>query len=438
MVLLSELKQNNMFWGVSLDGGKRYTQIVETSFHISMAALEQSTDELPKGKRSVSLWIQHEKAEFLLCTLEHNRIMQQPLDLNFTEGEEITLFTTGCNGSIHLSGYLMDEPDIENEMPEMSEEEMSDEEEDSEAEVPELLPAEDDSLIIHGTGKKRKMLEAQTKKKRQKVVVQDEGLDFDSDDDEEDDADYTIEDEDDNDLSEDDSDDDEDDDDDDDDDSDLDDTFDEDGEEDDDSEVEEKVVLQKDKKNKTPKKSIEPVITPNKSSLTPKRSSETPKTPNINGTPAESESSKKKKKKKNKDNNTSINTPSQSEKKSKNETPQKPNTPNRRVLAEGLIVEDIKVGNGPPAKSSKMVQMYYVGKLSNGKQFDSCTGGKPFKFRLGKQEVIKGWDVGVQGMKVGGKRRLIVPPKLGYGNHKQGPIPANSTLVFDVELKSVS
>lgn len=90
-------------------------------------------------------------------------------------------------------------------------------------------------------------------------------------------------------------------------------------------------------------------------------------------------------------------------------------------------------------KKGKMAHVYYVGKLQkDGKQFDSCTKGKPFRFRLGASEVIQGWDKGVEGMKVGGKRRLTVPPQQAYGNQRQGPIPPNSTLVFEVELKGVS
>jgi len=92
------------------------------------------------------------------------------------------------------------------------------------------------------------------------------------------------------------------------------------------------------------------------------------------------------------------------------------------------------------AKKGKFISVYYSGKLkSNGKQFDKCIGGKPFKFRLGSGEVIKGWDIGFENMKVGGKRTIIVPPNMGYGAQRMGKdIPPNSTLVFDVELKAVS
>ena len=83
--------------------------------------------------------------------------------------------------------------------------------------------------------------------------------------------------------------------------------------------------------------------------------------------------------------------------------------------------EDIRVGNGPEAKAGKHVGMYYKGTLTkSGKQFDQCLQGKPFKFKLGKGEVIKGWDIGVEGMKVGGKRKLTIPANMGYGAQGAG------------------
>ncbi|OAD61480.1 46 kDa FK506-binding nuclear protein [Eufriesea mexicana] len=104
----------------------------------------------------------------------------------------------------------------------------------------------------------------------------------------------------------------------------------------------------------------------------------------------------------------------------------------------GVQIEEIKVGNGPFAKSGKFVSVYYVGRLKNGKKFDSTTQGDGFKFRLGREEVIKGWDIGIVGMKVGGKRRIIIPPAMAYGAKGSPPvIPGNSTLVFEVELRNV-
>jgi len=105
-----------------------------------------------------------------------------------------------------------------------------------------------------------------------------------------------------------------------------------------------------------------------------------------------------------------------------------------RELSNGLKIQDAIVGNGPQAKTGMKVSMRYIGKLPNGKVFDSNTKGKPFTFRLGAGEVIKGWDEGVAGMKVGGERLLIIPPSLGYGSRKMDSIPPNSTLKFEVKL----
>lgn len=99
---------------------------------------------------------------------------------------------------------------------------------------------------------------------------------------------------------------------------------------------------------------------------------------------------------------------------------------------------DVKVGKGAMAESGKTVIVHYVGTLQNGKKFDSSRDrGEPFSFRLGAGEVIKGWDEGIAGMKVGGIRKLTIPPELGYGARGVGPIPPNSTLLFEVELLEV-
>ena len=108
--------------------------------------------------------------------------------------------------------------------------------------------------------------------------------------------------------------------------------------------------------------------------------------------------------------------------------------------ASGLQYWDIKKGTGPVAKSGQMVKVHYTGWLTDGKKFDSSLDRKePLEFRLGAGMVIRGWDEGVAGMKVGGKRQLRIPPDLGYGARGAGgAIPPNSTLVFDVELLGVN
>src|SRR4051812_42682655 len=104
-----------------------------------------------------------------------------------------------------------------------------------------------------------------------------------------------------------------------------------------------------------------------------------------------------------------------------------------------LQIEDVVVGNGVEAVKGKTVSVHYTGWLTDGKKFDSSKDrGQPFTFPLGGGRVIKGWDEGVAGMKVGGVRRLTIPPQLGYGaSGAGGVIPPNATLVFEVELLDV-
>ncbi|HKA41547.1 MAG TPA: FKBP-type peptidyl-prolyl cis-trans isomerase [Burkholderiales bacterium] len=105
----------------------------------------------------------------------------------------------------------------------------------------------------------------------------------------------------------------------------------------------------------------------------------------------------------------------------------------------GLIVEEVVVGQGALANAGQKVKVHYTGWLTNGTKFDSSKDrGDPFVFDLGAGRVIKGWDEGVQGMKVGGTRKLTIPPELGYGARGAGGvIPPNATLVFEVELLGV-
>jgi FKBP-type peptidyl-prolyl cis-trans isomerase len=106
--------------------------------------------------------------------------------------------------------------------------------------------------------------------------------------------------------------------------------------------------------------------------------------------------------------------------------------------SSGLEYDDIKKGAGDAATRGDVVVVHYTGWLNDGKQFDSSKGGEPFSFKLGAGEVIKGWDEGVAGMMVGGKRKLWIPPELGYGRRGALPeIPPNAELVFEVELLEI-
>lgn len=109
------------------------------------------------------------------------------------------------------------------------------------------------------------------------------------------------------------------------------------------------------------------------------------------------------------------------------------------TTSSGLQYIDQVAGTGDTAKAGQTVSVHYTGWLTNGKKFDSSVDrGQPFSFRLGVGQVIKGWDEGVQGMKIGGKRKLTIPSNLGYGARGAGGlIPPHATLVFDVELLGV-
>ncbi len=116
----------------------------------------------------------------------------------------------------------------------------------------------------------------------------------------------------------------------------------------------------------------------------------------------------------------------------------KSNTMQNTPSQPQLLAKDEIVGTGDVAESGMRVTVHYTGRFVDGKVFDSSvTRGEPFQFILGSGQVIQGWDRGIVGMKVGGKRLLSIPPELGYGSQDYGPIPANSTLIFEIELLKV-
>ena len=107
-------------------------------------------------------------------------------------------------------------------------------------------------------------------------------------------------------------------------------------------------------------------------------------------------------------------------------------------LESGALYQDVTPGTGAEAKYNTRVRVHYTGRLPNGKQFDSSRNGEPYEFTIGAREVIRGWDEGVPGMKVGGRRQLVLPAALGYGADGAPPdIPPHSVLVFDLELVDV-
>ena len=117
-----------------------------------------------------------------------------------------------------------------------------------------------------------------------------------------------------------------------------------------------------------------------------------------------------------------------------------PEPDNTKQMENGLKIQDLKVGTGQEVKAGDTITVNYVGALENGTVFDaSAKHGGPATFQIGVGDLIKGWDLGIPGMKIGGKRKLIVSPSLGYGSHNvgNGLIPPNSTLVFEVELLAI-
>jgi FKBP-type peptidyl-prolyl cis-trans isomerase len=107
-------------------------------------------------------------------------------------------------------------------------------------------------------------------------------------------------------------------------------------------------------------------------------------------------------------------------------------------MVGGVSIEEMKVGSGATATAGKVVSAHYTGRFPDGTKFDSShDAAGPIEFELGAGKVIKGWDLGIEGMRVGGKRRLTVPPEFGYGALTNAPVPPNSTLVFEVELVAV-
>ncbi|XP_043586485.1 46 kDa FK506-binding nuclear protein-like [Bombus pyrosoma] len=322
----------------------------------------------------VQVMLYYEGTSYLLCNLRKSSTWQVPLDLNFHEGTTIAFICHG-HGHVHLTGYLI--PDEDLDLDELEEEE--DEEEEEEEQVPQLVDKQSKRKAID-TLKNEK----NTKRLKQEIEAEssDEDIELDgmneendSDDSEEGDEESLLNEDEDEDEDE------------------------EDEEEDKEDEEEEEKVKpqQKDKRNKQQQQQQKKKI--------------------VNG----KEAKQKKDKREQQQNETNT----QSDQKT-------------RVVEGGVQIKELKVGNGVFAKSGKLVSVYYVGRLKNGKKFDATTQGDGFKFRLGKGEVIKGWDVGIQGMKVGGKRQITIPPAMAYGAKGSPPvIPGNSTLVFEVELRNV-
>jgi FK506-binding nuclear protein len=416
--------------------GKRYETEVQEPFRVTKACLElASVGE--KGKVS-SLMIECDNnEEFIIANLS-GKVFNETLDLAFNEGEKICFKVDGP-GTVHLTGNLMDDPNDGSDGPfDMMN---SDSEASEESETEEAIREVVESKSKRKNEAINQITSAAKKSKIAAMEESEEDSDEDDDSEEEDeitDADTTANgtigdsDGDDESDSEDDSDD---------------------GEE----TIPEKAIPEKEVAGATPKPSKKKDVEVKKiaketkvkeaEAETPKVADKTPKSPKSEAkvlqakvkTPkAEAKTPKVEAmtpKAEAKTPKAEAKTPKADEIKA---VPTPGKTP-KRSLKGGVQMEDLKEGTGQEAKTGSLVGMFYAGKLkTNNKQFDACQEGKPFKFKLGAGEVIKGWDVGVVGMKVGGKRRLTVPAAMAYGKEGSPPvIPPHSVLVFDVECKFV-
>ncbi|XP_047358105.1 46 kDa FK506-binding nuclear protein isoform X1 [Vespa velutina] len=389
-----------MFWGLIMEPNKRYTQTVEKSFHVSMATLDVASAD----DDVVQVTVCYDGTNYLLCSLKKGSVWQVPLDLHFQEGTKIA-FTCNGHSRVHLTGYLIPDDLID----EIEEEEDEEEEE----KVQQLIDRQSKRKAIDfpkGNKKVKRVKNEVESSEDDDLELDGTNNDEDSDEEEEEEGKETLlieeninEEEDEEDESDDDDDDDDEDDDGDDDDDDDDDIIEE--------EEEEKIQKKSSKQQQqqgNKNKQIQQQL--------PKKKQDKQKL--LNGKDIKQDQQKK-------------NKGEQQQQNTQNEQ-------KKRVVEGGVQIKDIKTGNGAFAKAGKFVSVYFVGRLQNGKKFDATTQGDGFKFRLGKGEVIKGWDVGISGMKVGGKRQITIPPAMAYGAKGYPPaIPGNSTLVFEVELKNV-
>ncbi|CAL1687733.1 unnamed protein product [Lasius platythorax] len=408
-----------MFWALIMEPYKRYTQCVQHSFHVSMASLDTSLAE----ETPVQVMVNYKERNFLLCTLKKNKMWQIPLDLNFEKGTNLTFLCNG-RGPVHLTGYLLPTYDTDSEgssisitseeVEELEEKEINLIEEEKkkqhlkEEEKKKQHLKEEEKQKQHLIDKLQSLMEKDLKRKAEspksgKKVKQAKKGSF-SESNNQDDSEENSQ------FSEEDSDSDED----------MEAEEVEEDEADDDEEKkeqrEQEIAYESQKHEK---KEIE-----NQQQHRQKKKHD--KQNKINGEEIQQEQQSKKQKKKMEQHTQQINQ----------------NEAKKRIVEGGVQVEDIKSGNGVLATSGKLLTVYYVGRCKIGRQekkIDSCLQGNGFKFRLGKGQVIKGWDVGLVGMKVGGKRRLTIPSHMGYGAKGSLPtIPGNSTLVFDIELKNVN
>ncbi|KAJ2161183.1 peptidylprolyl isomerase fpr3 [Coemansia sp. RSA 552] len=370
------------FWGLRIAPGKTYSQTVDASFRLSNAALGVSAED--SGRTSVLLTV--DDKDFVLCSLTPGKIEQQMLDIVLTEGEEITFETNG-NNEIHLAGNFVDD--------EPEESDIEDSDDEDEVDLEDFSIEELQELVKEGLISPDKLMA---------LGEDEEDLDYDSDDAETDGRIREVT-------------------------------------------EEEEALMVEEAEPEPPVKEIKIKKQAKKEQQAEKKrkaAEEAAVEAEKEAAPAKSKKAKKAEKAAAE--KAAAEKPAKAEKTAKAEKPaaekpaaekpaaEKPAKADKK-LAGGVVAEIKTEGAGAGVKKGQRVGMHYIGKLTNGKVFDKNVKGKPLWFHLGKGEVIKGWDVGILGMKKGGERRLTIPAPMAYGKRGAPPdIPPNATLVFDIRL----
>lgn len=358
--------------GLVVESSRLYSQQVPSTFKITMASLGPNTelDGTSNGKfqRTSLIFNLDGKEEFTICSLVNGKIEQQPLDLIFTEGENVSFRVEGPN-TIHLTGYHINQDEDDGFINDEDEDEIYSDEAEEDSQIEYDSDDEDEDFSCSE--------DEETSKPRIRVVE--------SDDEEEN--------------------------------SDLSDMADSDGEEEMESDEEEED--EEEEKDQKPAKKVKfEADEMKKAKEATKERAAKPESPTkVDPSPAKPAS--------------------QTDTKKPTSPQAQVPTPVKKTLPSGLQIEDLKLGNGAKAAKGKTVFIHYKGTLTNGKTFDSSYGSKPLKFVVGSGEVIKGMDIGIIGLAVGGSRKLVIPAALAYGNAKVADIPRNSTLIFEIRLERV-
>lgn len=369
-----------MFWGLVVTPGKVFRRTVDVGFLVQVATIDPSA---PEGSR-VSLCLRHQNADHILCTLTAGSLDSIVLGLEFTEGESIQFSIKGDH-SVHLSGntveqYDDDDDDEDEEFD--SEEEFSDEDglfDMGESDEEEDDEEEGDYIVANAVEVNDEEAAAIEAAKRKAAPAEKENNKRKKEEP---------------------------------------------------AKKKEKADVKKEKvETKKEKKAAAAAAAAATAASAAAAAAKTANaTPSKKDTKAEAAKS-------------APVTPKTAEKPGKDN--QKPKTPKsaKETRRFNIVVQDLAPGIGKEAKRGSRVVCHYRGTLaSNGKQFDACVKGldRPFQFTLGKGEVIKGWDIGIEGMKVGGVRQIFVPAAAGYGKRGSPPvIPSNANLNFTVELVQV-